>query len=62
MIGDQQVRRFRKLMQKKTKAIAAALAGMDEKTCRKYLQVGKFPSELQQIHDWRIRVNPFKDV
>ena len=32
----------------KTKAIAAAKAGMDEKTARKYERLGKLPSELKK--------------
>jgi len=42
--------------------IAAAKAGMDEKTARKYRRVGKLPSELKQQHTWRTRKDPFKDA
>lgn len=42
--------------------IAAMKAGMDEKTARKYREIGKLPSELKQEHDWRTRKNPFEDV
>ncbi len=46
MVTDQQVRRFRKLMHtEKTKAAAADKAGMDEKTARKYVRIGKLPSD-----------------
>ncbi len=63
MISDQQVRRLQKLFQtEKTQAIAASKAGMDEKTARKYLRAGKLPSELQRVHDWRTRDDPFTDV
>jgi len=63
MVKDQQVRRLMRLMQKeKTKAIAAAKAGMDEKTARKYLRLGKLPSEIKGEHSWRTREDPFADV
>jgi hypothetical protein len=42
--------------------IAAAKAGMDEKTARKYRRMGKLPSELKQQHTWRTRKDPFKEV
>ncbi|MCW8891645.1 MAG: IS21 family transposase [Sedimenticola sp.] len=42
--------------------IAAMKAGMDEKTARKYREIGKLPSDLKQEHDWRTRKNPFEDV
>ena len=42
MVTDNQVRRLFRLMQtEKTLAIAAAKAGMDEKTARKYQRSGK---------------------
>lgn len=63
MVKDQQVRRLMKLMQKeRTKAIAAAKAGMDEKTARKYVRLGKLPSEIKGEHSWRTREDPFADV
>ena len=49
MVTDNQVRILMKLIQtEKTYAIAAAKAGMDEKTARKYRCVGKFPSEIKK--------------
>lgn len=42
--------------------IAAMKAGMDEKTARKYREMGKLPSELRQEHNWRTRKDPFGDV
>ncbi len=60
MVTNQQVRRLFKLM--KTEAtgyIAAAKAGMDEKTARKYVKAGKLPSELKVEHTWRTRTDPF---
>ena len=46
MVTDQQVRRLFNLMHKeRTLATAAAKAGMDENTARKYRRLGKLPSE-----------------
>ena len=45
MVTDQQVRRLMMLINKeKTLAIAASKAGMDAKTARKYIKLGKLPS------------------
>ncbi|MFY0573246.1 hypothetical protein ACN28S_63090 [Cystobacter fuscus] len=38
--------------------LAAARAGMDRKTARKYVKEGKFPSELEQERTWRTRRTP----
>lgn len=46
----------------KTKAVAAAIAGMDEKTARKYLRLGKLPGDIKVEHTWRTREDPFADV
>ena len=63
MITDQQVRRLCKLMQtEKTNAAAADRAGMDEKTARKYMRMGKLPSEVVKEHTWRTREDPFAEV
>ncbi len=63
MVTDQQVRRLFKYMNKEnTLAAAAAKAGMDEKTARKYRRIGRFPSELKKEHDWRTREDIFADV
>lgn len=63
MVTDQQVRRLLKLVQKeKNFGIAAMKAGMDEKTARKYRNLGKLPSELKQEHTWRTRQDPFEEV
>ncbi len=62
MVTDQQVRRLFKLVQtEKNFGIAAIMAGMDEKTARKYRKLGKLPSELEQQHTWRTREDPFED-
>lgn len=63
MVTDQQVRRLMTLIPKKPAlALAAAGAGMDEKTARKYRQVGKLPSEIRAPHTWPTRQDPFADV
>jgi hypothetical protein len=61
MVTNQQVRRLFKLMQtESTGYIAAAKAGMDEKTARKYVKAGRLPSELMIEHTWRTRTDPFE--
>ena len=63
MITDHQVRILMALHKSgKTKTVAAAKAGMNEKTGRKYLRSGKLPSELRVEHTWRTREDPFADV
>ena len=62
MVTDQQVRRLLKLVQTtKHFGIAAAKSGMDEKTARKYVKLGKLPSEIKVTHDWLTRKDPFED-
>lgn len=46
----------------KSQEIAAAKAGMDRKTARKYLRAARLPSELPQITRSRRRVDPFEEV
>lgn len=61
MVTNQQVRRLMMLIKsERTKGIAAAKAGMDEKTERKYVESGKLPSEIKKPHDWRTRQDPFE--
>ena len=63
MVTDAQVRRLMKLMQKEdTLALAAAKAGMDEKTARKYRRSGQLPSQLKRRHTWRNRPDAFEKV
>jgi len=63
MVTDQQVRRLMKLKKtEKTLASAAAKAGMDEKTARKWLRSGKLPSQRKVERHWRTRVDPFEEV
>jgi hypothetical protein len=63
MVTDQQVRRLMKLTsQEKTLAAAAAKAGMDEKTARKYRRLGAIPSTVKVPHTWRTRCDPFAEA
>jgi hypothetical protein len=62
MVTDQQVRRLFMLNEKeKGRTIAAAKAGMDPKTARKYIKIGKLPSQIKCKHDWRSRKDPFEE-
>jgi hypothetical protein len=53
------------LMQERRKGtpqrIAAARAGMSERTARKYEQAGQLPSRLKRPHTWATRPNPFEE-
>ena len=63
MVTDSQVRRLKRLSKtEETKDIAAAKAGMDPKTARKYLQSGKMPGEDRRNRAWRTRPDPFAEV
>jgi len=63
MVTDSQVRKLMKLIQEeKTLGLAASKAGMDEKTARKYRDLGMLPSEISVEHAWRTREDPFEDV
>ena len=63
MVTDQQVRRLMALIPREpTLCLAAAKAGMDEKTARKYRRSGQLPSEVQAPHTWRTRPDPFAEV
>ena len=65
MITDNQARKLMKYLQeKRTLEVAAAKSGMNEKTARKYRDLGKLPSELkaERIRTWRTRENPFEEV
>jgi hypothetical protein len=45
----------------KTQRVAAAHAGLSERTARKYEHAGTFPSQLKRPHDWKTRTNPFEE-
>jgi hypothetical protein len=61
MVTDEQVRRLMELIQiEDTLAMAAAKAGMDEKTARKYRRSGRLPSQTRAAHTWRTRLDAFE--
>ncbi len=63
MVTDQQVRKLMSLIEKEqTLAAAAAKAGMDEKTARKYRRLGRLPSEERRARTNRTREDPFDAV
>lgn len=63
MITDNQYRRLMKLSQTENKlGVAAAKAGMDEKTARKWRRVGHLPSEPRAPRQYRTRIDPFAGV
>ena len=63
MVTDHQVRRLMAQLRHHGRInVAAAQAGMDEKTARKYRGIGKLPSEIQVSHTWRTRPDPFAEV
>ena len=43
-------------------SVAAAKSGMSENTARKYMRLGKLPSQCKQIRNWRTREDPFEQV
>jgi hypothetical protein len=56
MVTDEQVRRLRKLSNtEKDQEVAAAKAGMDPTTARRYLRLERLPSELKKDRSWRTR-------
>jgi hypothetical protein len=63
MVTDQQVRRLWRMSNtEKTQEVAAAKAGMDVKTARKYLGARRLPSEMRAERHWRTRTDEFADV
>jgi hypothetical protein len=63
MVTDEQVRRLRKLSNtEKNQELAAAKAGMDPTTARRYLRLDRLPSELKMERPWRTRGDPFSEV
>jgi hypothetical protein len=63
MVTDAQVRRLKRLSKtEETQEVAAAKAGMDPKTARKYLRAGHLPSESKPDRNWRTRPDPFAEV
>jgi hypothetical protein len=63
MVTDSQVRLLMKLIKEESSLkVAAAKAGMDEKTARKYRDLGELPSHVRVPHTWRTREDPFSEV
>jgi len=62
MVTDRQVKRLWRVQEKLSLEAAAAKAGMDPKTARKYLRNRRLPSEMRQKHTWRTRPDPFTDT
>lgn len=63
MVTNQQVRILIDMLNKgKPLYFAAAKSGMSEKTARKYRDIGKYPSEIKNEHNWKTRKDPFEDV
>ena len=63
MVTDQQVRYLMKMIQQgKSLEVAARKAGMDEKTARKYRELGKLPSENKPKRWWKTRIDIFNEV
>jgi transposase InsO family protein len=59
---DAQVRKLMEELSKNgTLEVAAARAGMDPKTARKYRDAGKYPSEMKKPRNWRTREDPFEE-
>ena len=63
MVTDRQVKRLMDFLHRgKPLSVAADKADLDEKTARKYRDLGKLPSQCQARHDWRTREDPFTDA
>ncbi len=63
MVTDHQVRRLLRLSNTEpTQEMAAAKAGMDPKTARKWRRLGQLPSEQDRLRLWRTRPDPFVAV
>jgi hypothetical protein len=60
MVTDRQVKRLRRALSLgRTLGQASDLANMDEKTARKYRQLGRLPSEVAPQRTWRTRNDRF---
>jgi hypothetical protein len=44
-----------------TQRVAAARAGIGERTARKYERAAVLPSQLKHPHDWKTRIDPFEE-
>ena len=62
-VTNNQVRKLMKFLTKEiTLKLAAIKSGMNEKTARKYRDLGKLPSECKKDHIWKTRQDPFEDI
>lgn len=59
---DAQIRKLLKLSQTYTQEIAAAKAGIDPKTARRYLKEKTLPSQMKTERHWRTRADIFTEV
>ena len=41
---------------------AASIAGMNERTARKYVRLEQLPSECRAVHTWKTRLDPFAEI
>ena len=57
-VTDQQVQRYMHYRKQHTQAIAAAKAGMSERTARKFEDDPRLPSQRQAPRFWRTRTDP----
>lgn len=57
-VTDQQVQRYMHYRKQHTQAIAAAKAGMSERTARKFEDDPRLPSQRQAPRSWRTRADP----
>src|SRR4051812_6851916 len=63
MVTDEQILRLRQALHKgMSLSLAAAKAGLDRQTARKYRRLDKLPSEVRMAHSWRTRQDPFDAV
>lgn len=63
MVTNAQVRRLKRLSKtEQNQEVAAAKAGMDPKTARKYLRGGQLPSDSKMDRNWRTRPDAFAEV
>jgi hypothetical protein len=63
MVTDRQYGRLMKLIQQEPSlATAAAKAGMDEQTARKYRELGKLPSQTKPERTWKTRKDAVASV
>lgn len=58
---DRKVRKLMEAYQKTGNLTRSSLrADLDVKTARKYLRLGKLPSEVREARYWRTRADPFE--